>query len=156
MISRSFAIFEGRRETGGLHFFGRRTITFVAGVGAIADKGLAVSRDVHMRRTKIATPAYVLVVSAALALAGCGGGETEANNAATSQIDSNIMFEQLGNDASALEAAGNAAPMPPANEEAASDEDGGVAASGTTANNSDQPVLGETSGGDTGGNTVQE
>lgn len=94
------------------------------------------------------------IVPAAIALASCGGAE-EANEAA-STIDSNVMFERIGNDASALEAAANAAPVlpqsEPTNESGATDEE---APTQGASDPGDQPVLGETSGGDTGGNTVQ-
>ena len=104
-----------------------------------------------MRHSNIQTSRFAGIVSAALLLASCGGAN-EGNEAAATQPDTNVMFEQLGNDASALEAAGNAAPMEAVSEEA-SDTSSSPAEPSTQ--NSTQPVLGETSGGDTGGNTVQ-
>ena len=97
------------------------------------------------------------VVPAAIALASCGGGAEEANEAA-STVDSNMSFERIGNDASALEAAANAAPVlpqsEPTNEGGATDDNDDAPSQGASEPR-DQPVLGETSGGDTGGNTVQ-
>ena len=96
------------------------------------------------------------IVPAAIALASCGGGAEEANEAA-STIDSNVMFERIGNDASALEAAANATPVLPASEpanESGATEDDDAPSQGASEPR-DQPVLGETSGGDTGGNTVE-
>lgn len=105
-----------------------------------------------MRYSNIQTIKLAGMVSGALLLASCGGGANDTNEAAATQADSNVMFEQLGNDASALEAAGNAAPMEVVNDEASAT---GSPATEATTQNSSQPVLGETSGGDTGGNTVQ-
>ena len=94
------------------------------------------------------------IVPATIALASCGGAE-EANEAA-STIDSNLMFERIGNDASALEAAANAAPtLPPAEPANESGESSNDAPSRSESDPGDEPVLGETSGGDTGGNTVE-
>ncbi len=93
-------------------------------------------------------------LSAVMALAACGGAD-EANNLAATETDSNIMFDGIGNDASALEAAANASPLPPANETGPNGNisiENGAAVERT---GSDQPVLGETKGGDTGGNTIQ-
>lgn len=95
------------------------------------------------------------VVMAAIALASCGGAD-EANEATSTEVDSNLLLERVGNDASALEAAANAAPiLPPSestNESEAADDRG---PSQSPSEPADRPVLGETSGGDTGGNTVQ-
>ena len=105
-----------------------------------------------MQYSNIQTAKVAGIVSAALLLASCGGGANDDNEAVATQADSNVMFEQLGNDASALEAAGNAAPLEVVNDEASDASSAGAEA---TTQNSSQPVLGETSGGDTGGNTVQ-
>ncbi len=105
-----------------------------------------------MRRSAFIDVAFVL--SAVIALAACGGGD-EANNLAATETDSNVMFDGIGNDASALEAAANASPLPPANEAA---PEGNIAIGNGAAvadADNDEPVLGETKGGDTGGNTVQ-
>jgi hypothetical protein len=79
-----------------------------------------------------------LAAGAALLVAACGGGDSTDN--AANEVDSNLMFEEPANDASALESAYNATePLPPAN-----DVDAGE----------DIDAIGETSGGDTAGNTV--
>ena len=94
------------------------------------------------------------IVPATIALASCGG--TEKANEASSTIDSNLMFERIGNDASALEAAANAAPtLPPAEPASESSEGNDDAPPRSESDPGDGPVLGETSGGDTGGNTVE-
>jgi hypothetical protein len=92
-------------------------------------------------------------------LAACGGGSDEANEVSAAGTDSNIMLEQPGNDASALEAAANADPFPTSEPV---DGNGAIPSpapaptpSPAPSGGEDQPVLGETSGGDTGGNTVQ-
>ena len=94
------------------------------------------------------------LAAAASLLASCGGASEQANEAAApTEADSNVMLQQLGNDASALEAAGNAAPIEePAMSETNQTSD---SSSNGSAGDSAQPVLGETRGGDTGGNTVQ-
>ena len=154
MISRSFAILEGRRETGGLRFFRKTDGTGpVAADSGRVDKDLSASKElIDMRRSAFIDVAFVL--SAVVALAACGGGG-EANNLAATETDSNVMFDGIGNDASALEAAANASPLPPANEAGPDGNnaiENGAAVEGT---DSDQPVLGETKGGDTGGNVIQ-
>lgn len=107
-----------------------------------------------MRRSAIAFVDIAFVLSAVTTLAACGGAD-EANNLAATETDSNVMFDGIGNDASALEAAANASPLPPANEAVPEGNiaiENGAAVAGA---GSDQPVLGETKGGDTGGNTIQ-
>jgi hypothetical protein len=110
----------------------------------------------EVRKNRMTT----VICAASLLLAACGGGE-QSNEAAISEGDSNVMLEQIGNDASALEAAGAAAPM-----DSVDEVGGNLAAPGPSASESpspppasqtgaSEPVLGETSGGDTGGNTVQ-
>ena len=97
------------------------------------------------------------LAAATLLLAACGGAAEPTNDSATAS-DSNVMFEQLGNDATALEAAGNAAPFEqPAQSESNGGESNGVSepSANVSAGDSEQPVLGESKGGDTGGNTVQ-
>ncbi len=107
-----------------------------------------------MRHSNFHTFKFAGIASTVLLLASCGGAN-ETNEAAATQADSNVMFEQLGNDASALEAAGNAAPMEAVSDEASDTDSPAAEAPTENTGNSSQPVLGETSGGDTGGNTVQ-
>ncbi len=95
-----------------------------------------------------------LVAASALALSACGASD-ESENQAIDEVDPNIMFEQLGNDASALEAAGQADPLAPAPEDGADSGDDPSSSEAPTSNGSEAPVLGETSGGDTGGNVAQ-
>lgn len=79
-----------------------------------------------------------LIAGATLALAACGASEKAADNSAN-EVDANAMMGEPTNDMSAMEAAGNAAePLPPVD-------------NGTATGN----VLGETEGGDTGGETVE-
>jgi len=80
-----------------------------------------------------------LAAGAALLVAGCGGGDA-TNAADTNTLDANVLLEQPVNDASALESAVNAT-------------DPVVTDTGNQGTDS-PPVLGNTSGGDTGGNTV--
>ena len=83
---------------------------------------------------------WAMVAGAALLAAGCGTGDDAANRADANALDANLMLEGPGNDASAMESAVNATEPVAVN----SSEDG---------NASD--VLGETRGGDTGGNTIE-
>ena len=64
---------------------------------------------------------FAFVAGAALAVSGCGGGTTAANNAAGEVVD-NGSLAVPGNDASALESVNNAPlpPPPPAETNAAS------------------------------------
>lgn len=80
-----------------------------------------------------------IAAGAVLFVAGCSG--TESANTAANDLGSNIVFEEPANDASAMESAANVSTMPPP--------------TGNLANSADVQPLGETSGGDTGGNTVQ-
>ena len=88
-------------------------------------------------------PAFTLaaIAGAAALLAACGDREAETANNAAEALDANLTLEAPANDASALETAVPATePAPVAN---------------SPAGNDSAPVLGETSGGDTGGNTVE-
>jgi len=79
-----------------------------------------------------------LIAGATLALAACGSSDKAADNSAN-EVDANAMMGEPTNDMSAMEAAGNATePLPPVD-------------NGTATGN----VLGETEGGDTGGETVE-
>ena len=90
-----------------------------------------------------------LVAAAASLAAGCGGGDSaeDSNGAA---LDANVMLEQPANDASAMESAYNAA------EPAADSPEPANAADADEADEAAGPTgpAGETSGGDTGGNTL--
>lgn len=105
------------------------------------------------------TPRCFMFAAAALLMSACSRDEA-ANNAAAEGVDSNVMFEDLGNDASALEAAGNAdlTPEVTTNDSIAPTESSSGSSSSPPApeGESDSPVLGQTKGGDTGGNTVGE
>lgn len=81
-----------------------------------------------------------LALGAALLAAGCGGGNDATTEDNATALDANLMLEQPGNDQSAVESAANATEPMPA-------DTGNM----TTESNA---VLGDTSGGDTGGNTV--
>ncbi len=96
-----------------------------------------------MRRTWKKAAKAAMIAGAALALAACGDEGGEANEeAGASTADANAMLAGPGNDASAMESAANATePAPVAN--------------ATEPGNDTTGVLGETSGGDTGGNTVE-
>jgi hypothetical protein len=94
-----------------------------------------------------------LILTGAFLATACGG-DAETDNAANG-LDSNIMFEQLGNDASALEQAGNASIDYSTDPGTGNDSESEPGANAATGNSSgDERVFGETSGGDTGGNTV--
>lgn len=58
-----------------------------------------------------------LVAATALAVAACGGGaDSAANNVVANDLESNLMLDAPGNDASALESMTNVAePLPTAN-----------------------------------------
>jgi hypothetical protein len=93
-----------------------------------------------MRNLLTRSGPLALAAGAALLVAGCGGGGDATNATDTNTLDANVLLEQPVNDASALESAVNATdPVVP---------DTGNQATDAPA------VLGNTSGGDTGGNTV--
>jgi hypothetical protein len=57
-----------------------------------------------------------VVAGAALFVAACGQGNEAANVGAANDLDSNLMLDEPGNDASAMESAANVVePMPTAN-----------------------------------------
>ena len=93
-----------------------------------------------MRQVGNQTARLTIVLGAALIVAGCGGGEDATNAADTNTLDANLLLDQPANDASALESAVNATEP--------------VVTEGNEQGNATD-VLGETSGGDTGGNTVE-
>ncbi|MDQ8755476.1 hypothetical protein RCO27_04470 [Sphingosinicella sp. LHD-64] len=79
-----------------------------------------------------------IIAGSALFVAACGGSETTVNAGAANDLESNLMLDTPGNDASAMESVTNVVePLPTAN-----------------VGEADGNVLGETSGGDTGGETV--
>jgi len=88
-------------------------------------------------RTLRFTTGAAIVAGAALALAACSR-EPAVNNNAGNELDANMTLEEPANDASAMEAAGNA--LEPVT--------GPV-------NNTAEPEESETDGGDTGGNNVE-
>ena len=85
----------------------------------------------------------LLISGAALAVTACGGGGETVDESANQSLDSNLLFEQPANDASALESVADAPEPVPATEES------------TTNSTDDAPVTGNSSGGDTGGNTAE-
>jgi hypothetical protein len=92
-------------------------------------------RDI-LSRTGIAAIAAGL----ALAVSACGDSEQATDDAANNMIDANALFDEPANDASAMESVTNVEePLPEIEAGNASETEN---------------VLGETSGGDTGGNTV--
>ena len=94
-----------------------------------------------MRNILISSARLAMIASAALVVTACGDSGETTNNAADETLDSNMMLDTLGNDASALETVGNASETLPPME------------TGNQVSNSTD-VLGNTSGGDTGGNSV--
>ena len=90
---------------------------------------------------EVLTPAgrLALAAGAALVVAGCGGSEQAANVGDANALDANLLLQQPGNDASALESAVNAAEP----------------AVGDTGNQGTEATdMGNGSGGDTGGNSA--
>jgi outer membrane murein-binding lipoprotein Lpp len=88
-------------------------------------------------RSLIFASRAVLATGVVLALAACNR-EASVDNNAGAELEANASYDALGNDASAMEAAGNAAELPaPADNEAGDEVDG------------------QTEGGDTGGNNVE-
>lgn len=87
-------------------------------------------------RDIIFTARTAVALGVALALAACGG-EPASTNAAGNELDVNMTLEEPANDASAMEAAGNAAELPAPTDNAANE------------------VEGQDDGGDTGGNNVE-
>ena len=94
-----------------------------------------------MRTFSIRGSRLALAAGAALLAAGCGGGNEAAADNNAGALNANLMVEQPGNDQSAMESAANATEPMPADLGNATTDDG-------------NQVLGDTSGGDTGGNTV--
>ena len=96
-----------------------------------------------MRNSHVRGGSLAVIAGLSLTLAACGGGSSEATNAADANaMDANLMFEEPANDASALESVANVTETSPVTNLV--DEAGNEAG-----------PLGETSGGDTGGNTVE-
>ncbi|HEV2866565.1 MAG TPA: hypothetical protein VGX37_08610 [Allosphingosinicella sp.] len=96
-----------------------------------------------MRKYPLSWTKAAAIAGAALLLSGCGGdADQAANDAGANTADANAMLDETGNDASAMESATNAADTAP------------VANTGSQGTDSPD-VLGNTSGGDTGGNTAE-
>ena len=89
-----------------------------------------------MRDLLTRTGQVAMLAGAALLVASCGRGHNAAEDNMANTLDVNAMLEQPANDQSAMESAVNAT-------EPAAD-----------VNQSSNEVLGDTGGGDTGGNTV--
>lgn len=86
-------------------------------------------------RIFLTTTRLTLAAGAALIVAGCSGGESATN--AANDLGSNVVLEEPANDASALESAANVTePLPVDN----------------MTNIVEEP---QTSGGDTGGNSLE-
>lgn len=89
-------------------------------------------------RQLLATTRITIIAGSALFVAACGGGETVVNQGAANDLESNLMLDTPGNDASAMESVTNVVePLPTANVGEPIEDDGG-----------------EASGGDAGGNTL--
>lgn len=93
-------------------------------------------RDLFSRSARLA-----IVTGACLFVAGCSGGGDATNDAAANAMDGNLMIDEPANDASAMESAVNAPELMPTTN------------AGEEVDTND--VLGDTDGGDTGGNTVE-
>lgn len=88
-------------------------------------------------RNLLSTTRFSIVAGSALFVASCGGAEAPVAENAANELESNLILDAPANDASALESVETIeAPPPP------------------VANLGADEVLGETTGGDTGGNTV--
>lgn len=90
-------------------------------------------------RASILTVRLALVAGVALAVAGCGSRPAATNTAANAAGIANDLSMPM-NDASAIETTANASTTPPPS---------------NMSNSADTQPIGPTSGGDTGGNTVQ-
>ncbi len=93
-----------------------------------------------MRACLSTTTRLALIAGAALAVAACGGsgGESVVSENVADDAESNLFLDAPGNDASALESVTPVEPLPP------------VANVGEEL----EPVAGETTAVDSGGNTV--
>ena len=85
---------------------------------------------------------FAFVAGLALAVAGCSGSSEPAAEADANLAESNMILDEPANDASAVESA------------AAGTQPVDVIETTTTNAAEETEPLGETSGGDTGGNTV--
>jgi hypothetical protein len=74
-------------------------------------------REGFSMRTLTSMTRLTLVAGTALMVAACGGGaDSAANNAVANDLESNLMLDAPGNDASAMDAMTNVAePLPTAN-----------------------------------------
>ena len=88
-------------------------------------------------RNLLSTTRMSIIAGSALFVAACGGSETTVNAGAANDLESNMMLDSPGNDASAMESVGNIAePLPTANLGEA------------------ETNMADDAGGDTGGETV--
>ena len=96
-----------------------------------------------MRPSFSTTARFAAIAGAALLVAACGGdGDEAANEGGANAVDANALMDAPANDASAIESAANASePVLPAD----------MGNQGTDSSD----VLGNSSGGDTGGNSVE-
>ena len=104
-----------------------------------------------MRDRLIRPSGAAMLAAALLVLAGCGR-EDAHNQAADNGLGNDLGLETVGNDASAMEAAGTAAPADSSTGGPAANMTGTATGNGT--GSGDPGVLGDTSGGDTGGNSA--
>lgn len=67
-------------------------------------------------RDLLSTTRISIIAGSALFVAACGGGETATNLGAANDLESNLMLDAPGNDASAMESMTNVVePLPTAN-----------------------------------------
>ena len=95
-----------------------------------------------MRDIPSRSATFAFVAGLALAVAGCGGASEPAEEAGTNLGDSNMILDEPANDASAMESAAEVTQPVDVIENSSANE------------SVETEPLGETSGGDTGGNTV--
>ncbi len=87
-------------------------------------------------RDLLSTIRMSIIAGSALFVAACGGGESAVNETVANDVESNLLLDAPGNDASALESIEPIETAPPAAEPV------------------DAQVTGETTAVDSGGNTV--
>lgn len=87
---------------------------------------------------------FSMVAGAALFVAACGGQGTQSADNSASELDSNLMMDEIGNDASAMESVANT-PAPaalPAEDEATPADTGDNAGDSGVADQVDSNVAG--------------
>lgn len=84
-------------------------------------------------RHLLSTTRISIIAGSALFVAACGGGgQTVANEGAANDLESNLMLDEPGNDASAMESVTNVAePLPTANVGAPAETDPGAGVTST-------------------------